>query len=143
MSLIIDPNEEAARKAHLIPNKTEEQLKQLALDAVDNKIFTDRHFPQGQQNMVPMVFMPIGLGLFKDWTKDEISRVGMIYEDLSKAGPRSVNGLPTFMSLQMINVTDFDKFAKYADEYMQLKDMFLKKKGETNDDTTSQGSSVG
>jgi hypothetical protein len=50
--------------------------------------------------------MPIALGAFSKWTEEEIKNVGLIYEHLNSAGPRSINGMPNFFSLQVLNQED-------------------------------------
>jgi hypothetical protein len=40
--------------------------------------------------------------------------VGMIYENMSEAGPRSINGYPMFMSCKLLNKTDTETVIKIA-----------------------------
>ncbi len=55
--------------------------------------------------------------------------IGMIYEELSKASPRACNGMPIFMSMNMLNVDDATKVWKYVEEIQK----FLKGFGEDNE----------
>ena len=90
----------------------EEDLKQLALDMHKGLIFTDTQI--GQPNMLAMVFMPLAfMSVDKKW----VDQVGLIYEYLDKAGPRSVNGMPTFMSMRIVPKTDLPLLIEYVKKY--------------------------
>lgn len=104
----------------MIPSKTEEELKQLAREIHAGHVFTDRHVQD--PNMLASVFM---IFMFLD---DERKRElmadppGMIYEHLSEAGPRSVNGLPSFLSVKMLNREDTDKVIGYVKKLQEASD---------------------
>ena len=83
-------------------SKTPEEIKKIAMDIHLNLIFTDRHVEN--PNDLGMVFMPLVFGL--PMTDEEVKEIGMIYEYMSKAGPRSVNGYPCFGSLAFLNHAD-------------------------------------
>jgi len=86
--------------------KNRSELRQLAMDIVNGHVFTSRHIRESRQDMMGMVFMPV---LFmtpeqqKEWEEAEIT---LIYEYLSKAGQRSINGYPIFMSCNSLDKTD-------------------------------------
>lgn len=80
-----------------------DQLFQLAQDFIAGKVYTDRHCPEG---MLGSVFLLLGLGAFAGATQEQLAQVGMIYEYLDKAGPRSVNGCPMFLSMRMLSAAD-------------------------------------
>lgn len=96
------------------PRKTEEEIKTLALDFHAGKVYTDRHL--SDPNAVMQVFMPIVMGGLKDVSEDDMMQIGLIYEYLEKADPRSVNGMPTFRSFQYLHKDDvsllFEKLKK-------------------------------
>lgn len=71
--------------------KTDSDLKKIAVDLYEGKIFTDRHI-QGSE--IQMVFMPIALGAFQNVSEEELKDLGLIYEYLDQAGPRSINNMP-------------------------------------------------
>lgn len=102
--------------------KTDDELKALAMDIVDGKVFTDQMLTSGVD--IPMVFMPIILGGLKELTEEEKKDVAMIYEYLDKAGPRSINGNPCFFSLRILFREDFEVMYKFAKEYEELKKNF-------------------
>lgn len=109
---------------HKIPDREEPFLRQLAVDIADNKIFTDWNI-KDHNNMTSMVFMPIALGAFAEWTEEEGKEIGMIYEYMDKAGPRSINGMPIFFSLSVINHADADKVASWVKELNEQKRVFV------------------
>ncbi len=67
---------------------TDQELKELAIDIFEGKVFTDRHIPEEEERGLLMVFMPLALGAGKDWTEDDYKSIGMFYEYMDQAGPR-------------------------------------------------------
>ena len=104
---------------------TEAELKQIAVDLYDGKIFSDRHFsgPEETKNLISVVFMPLGMGVFK--TKKQVANLGMVYEYLDKAGPRAINGFPMFISCRFLNKADAKKMFGFFEEYKKLKNSFM------------------
>ena len=96
-----------ALKPKSIPSLSEEALTQLAKDIATNLVFTSDHIRREEwDNILGMVFMSIVLGAFSDYTEEARKDIGMIYEYYDKAGPRSINGYPTFFSFRILNVKD-------------------------------------
>jgi len=104
-----------------VSSKTHEELKQIAMDLVDGKIFTDRSIDQTDSRLFASIFMPVMFGCFND---KDINTVGLVYEYLSEAGPRSINGYPIFMSLRMLNREDTQIMSEMAQKYDKLKTEF-------------------
>lgn len=104
-------------------SKTLEELKQIAMDIYDQKVFIDRYC---RPEEIGMVFMPIILGCFKDQDKEYLEDIGLIYEYYSEAGPRGINGKPTFTSLKLLSKGDTNIMFDYYNEYKELKDKFAK-----------------
>ena len=96
-------------------NKPIEELRTLAKDIHRGAVFTDRHILGDQPEMVGMVFMVLALMKSEQIKALAADPPEMIYEYLEKAGPRGVNGLPCFFSMQMINKHDFDLVFKMID----------------------------
>lgn len=95
-------------------SKTPEEIKSIAFALLNNSIFTDRHISQDEPHMLGSIFMPLALGAFKDLTEEEVQNIGLIYESLDKAGPRAINGYPSFFSFQYLDKTDSDKVFEMA-----------------------------
>ena len=83
---------------------TDDELKELAIGIHAGSIFTDRHLHD--QSALPMVFMPLVLGALKDKSVDDIKSIGLIYERIDAAGPRSINGYPCFTSMRLLDKPD-------------------------------------
>jgi hypothetical protein len=95
-----------------LPDRPDAELRQLALDINAGMAFTDRHCKDA--SALGMVFMPLALGAFAGLADGEIEKIGLIYEYYDKAGPRSVNGYPSFFSMQMLNRDDTEKVLEYG-----------------------------
>lgn len=107
--------------------RTEAELKQIAIDLFDGKIFCDQHIPPDSSlHTMPMVFMPIILGALDQYTGDR-KEIGMIFEYLDKAGPRSINGYPNFFSMQILTQAEWEIAHKYYEEYKEMKEKFQSK----------------
>jgi len=97
-----------------VVDRTEEQLNQLARDTVAEKIFWGSYIPEKgipekeAVQTIRMVFMPIA---FMDEPEpEELEKIGDFFEYMEKAGPRSVNGYPCFMSFNILSKHDFPLF---------------------------------
>ncbi len=104
----------------MTPRKTTEQIAQLAIDMQAGKVFTDRQVRN--KSDMPIVFMPL---LFADQDMlDDMKDVGIVYEYMDKAGPRSLNGMPIFMSFKMLHKDDLqilqDKYNLVEESHMKI-----------------------
>lgn len=107
-----------SNKKNKYVSKTEEELKKLATDIYSGLVFTDKHMKEGDSNP----FMVLNLMDHKD-VKELSEKCGCIYEYLSSAGPRSVNGRPSFLSFQLLDKAD----AKIMwDKYFKIKEVIEK-----------------
>lgn len=92
-----------------VDRMTVDELRKFVDGVASGQIFTDRHIPPGDTDMVGSVFMVVGLGAFAGWTKERIKSVGCVWEWWSEAGPRSINGLPIFYSARIMHVEDWKR----------------------------------
>lgn len=89
--------------------KTDKQIKELALDIWEGRVFCDRHikgFKDRDINTVAMVFTPLALftdAQLKDFLANDPS---MIYQYTSQAGPKSPMNVPVFRSFRFLNSHD-------------------------------------
>lgn len=103
--------------------RTNKDLKQIAIDMVDGKIFTDQQIRS--ENNIPMVFMPIMMGCFSKTPKRKLMNIGLVFEYLSEyTCPRSINGMPIFFSLKTLTKWEVSVVDKYIKEYRQVKEQF-------------------
>lgn len=92
-----------------LPRVSDEKLRQFVDDFVSNRIFTSAHLRDVEVDLLPMIFMPIALGCFAKVQPDTLKNIGVVYEYLDKAGPRSINGKPVFFSLNMLHIEDWKR----------------------------------
>jgi len=100
--------------------RTETEIKQLAKDIKNNLVFTDRHIREGDlENMLPSIFMVLLLMDDETSKKLQDDKPYLFYEYYDKASPRSINGYPSFFSLQYLDKEDtiqcFDILKKLED----------------------------
>jgi hypothetical protein len=98
--------------------KSEEELKQLAADILARRIFTSGMIQAPQD--IPLVFTSF-LRLNKLERKElkqkmKTGEAALFYEYLSRAGATSVNGMPTFSSVQTLAKLEVREVQKHIDE---------------------------
>lgn len=85
-------------------------LKQFVDDFMKDKLFTDKHLRE--VNEIRTVFMSIGLGVFSDRARHELSNIGVMYQRLSLSTGMSINGLPSFFNFELLNKADWERCMK-------------------------------
>lgn len=85
----------------------EKELREFVNMYLAGAVFTDRNIRD--QNMLTMVFMPLALGALAGWTRADLNQVGCFWAEMKDAGPRSINGMPCFFSVRMMNRSDADR----------------------------------
>jgi hypothetical protein len=105
----------------------DKELKQLAIDISEGKVFGTFHMNEHQMSNMSCVFMP--LVFMKEEQRQELidKKVAHFYEYIDQAGPRSVNGMPCFFSMRNISQDDWSKVVKYIKEYESRVKTFLDK----------------
>ena len=88
--------------------KTEQELEQLAQDWVAGRIFTslDIDLTRESVDMVRAIFMPFAFLSAESMLKLKEQNVVFFYEYMDKAGSRSVNGYPIFVSMKYLSEDD-------------------------------------
>lgn len=113
--------------------KSNEEIKKLAVDIAEGKVFTSAQIENVED--YPMIFLPLILGALKDKSKEDLQKIGLMYEYIDKAMPRSINGYPIFSSFNLLSQEEFKILNAYYVDYIKLKDEFLKDpKGGTDSD---------
>ncbi len=108
------------------PARDNKELKKIAMDLVDGKIFTDRHFRQGEaERMAQLVFMPLALMDEQQVPLFMAEQPHLIYEYYDKAGPRAVNGYPIFFSMQWLRKDETFIMFKHYDKLAEIKKAFM------------------
>jgi len=101
---------------------TEEKVKELARDLYADKIFGSWMLPESQMDMLFMVFMV--LIFMDDIQKKKMKRDNtfFFYEYYDKAGPRGINGMPSFMSCHILSGDDVKRIITKRNEIAALID---------------------
>jgi len=93
--------------------RSEEELKQLAKDVVEGRVVTSDNIPPPD---VIAAFPLLAL-----LSEDSLKKISMVFEYIEKAGPRAVNGLPSFLTFQYLTKEEYEIFKKYLKEYEKRK----------------------
>lgn len=135
----------ASEKYKPVESMSDENLKDIAKGIYNHEIFTDRHCRPSDITRVFMVLSFMGpTHPSNDDTSDgkrdnaifdlverdieskyyeaRVKTIGMIYEYLDKRGPTSINGLPIFMSLRLLNIEDAAKVWEYYEKYKLIRE---------------------
>jgi hypothetical protein len=101
---------------------TEEELKGIAKDIWAGKIFSTWNITN--QDEYPLVFLPLVFldkKTITEWKKKEVS---FIFEYMDKAGPRSINGMPSFFSCKCLTKTETAKMFEHYKKFKEMADKF-------------------
>lgn len=112
------------KKIFNISRKKEETLKQLAIDIVENKVFTDRNLNEKEYDKLFLIFIPL-MFLQKEDKLNWKEELGMFYEYYDKAYNRNINGNPIFYSMQLFHIKDLDLLQIFIDNYVIFKNTFI------------------
>lgn len=99
------------------------ELKKLALDIYKGQVFGTWQIRNPKD--VGMVFMCAALMDKKMANKLEVENIVHFCEYLHKAGPRSINGMPTFFSMQIISKSEWDLLVPMIKELQKLEEVFV------------------
>jgi hypothetical protein len=97
------------KEALNLPKLTDDKLREFVDDFVSGRIFTSAHLSNNEIGLLPMIFMPLSLGVFANVRPDTLDQIGCMWEYLHKASPRSINGKPMFISFSMLHVDDWER----------------------------------
>lgn len=100
-------------------DKTDEELKEIAKDLWAGRIFSDRHITDAPE-MLKCVFLSLAFASRKDVEKMKKREVSFIYEYMDRAGPRAINGMPTFFSCRMLTKSETNKMFEYYGKFKEL-----------------------
>jgi hypothetical protein len=92
--------------------RSDEELKQIAQDWVMNVIFTSDQV-RGQVEL-KLVFMPLVFieQAEAEWMQE--NKITLFYASMSDALPRSIDGMPVFLTMRGLNQDDHKKMIELA-----------------------------
>lgn len=94
------------------PRLEAEEIKNLARRIVQNEIY----IPHSEEAMECSFGAMLKL---MDWTDYDTSKIGLIYEEIHKAGPMAVNGFPMFLSMRLIHCDDTPELFEHVTRMME------------------------
>jgi len=103
--------------------KTDKELKEIAMAIRAGTIFTDRNIKPEDQYLAGSIFIPLLLMDEKGRKELVDSKPGMIYQYMSEAGPRSVNGYPCFFNMRILSQEEMEKVLDY---FKKIEEVFEK-----------------
>ena len=104
--------------------RTEQELKQLAIDIIEGKVFGTWNLKHPED--VGSIFMGM-IFLDSEQKKKLVSdNIVHFYEYLDKAGPLSVNGMPTFFNMHLLAEEEVDILQSLIEQFRKQKEVFLK-----------------
>jgi len=106
--------------------RSDDELRQLAVDLFDQKVFCDRFIMNCTGTDLMMVFLPLALGAFEGMSEAEVEDINFFYEYYSEALPSSINGRPIFSSVNFLTKPETITMFKFYDEYRDMKTKFIK-----------------
>lgn len=104
---------------------TEPELRKLALDIVEGKVFGSWMIPEADQDrLLPVVFMPLSLRPVVTQKLLEESQAASLYEYYDK-GKMGINGYPNFMSCCFLTKEEVDQIGPMVKQLQTMRLEFL------------------
>ena len=105
--------------------KSVAELKQLALDVVEGRVFGSWSVPEDEVRMLMSIFLPLAL-CEKEHLKDLVDQnITGFYEYLDKSNSMAVNGYPTFMTVKMLNSADLGRLYPMIEQLIKQRREFM------------------
>ena len=103
-----------------------EELKKLAIDIVEGRVFGTWNISSEEKNLIPMIFLPLNFIDERQFRRLKSRKIVHAYEHLDRAGPRTVNGYPIFFSCKFLTRKDWKRVVRYIRRYKRMRERFLK-----------------
>jgi hypothetical protein len=102
------------------------ELKKIAMDIVNGRIFCSLSIPEHDADVLPLVFMPLALTgpEYGKWCVD--NQIHVLYEYMGKRLKMGVNGYPIFPSMRVLSRGDAERMAAFMRLYTEASAQFLK-----------------
>jgi hypothetical protein len=138
---------ETLTKSHYHSERTDDELKTIAKDLYNQKIFSSSNIPQHSTHLINSIFMVLMFlspkvtwednsrmnklihiylaHLEEDYAKRYdtfINDIGFLYEYLDEAGPMGINGFPMFYSCGILSKKDTERMWEFYEKYKELQE---------------------
>lgn len=101
---------------------TDEELKQLALDVVENRVFGSWMIPENEQeDTLPIVFMPLAFGAAGHLDENVCS----LYEYVSTTKRFTSKNYPVFMTMRTLSKVEVEKLSPMIERLRDMRKLFL------------------
>lgn len=88
-----------------VPRMSDDELRSFVVEYCNGHIFTSANVAETE--LLGLVFKPLAFGAFQKSSPEYIEEIGVLWERLPAAGPRAVNGMPTFFSMHIMHKDDW------------------------------------
>lgn len=105
-----------------IEDLTAEKSSELAKDIVAGRVFCSFMLRSHELDCFSMVFLPVALGAFAEYDREELKKIGFMYGYYEDSMPRSINGLPCFSKVLCVNTTTADIVLAKVKKLQELMD---------------------
>lgn len=99
---------EASTPVELTERMTPKEITDMGVALWKNEIFCDVFLPPGSENLVGSVFMPLMFINREHLSAHIEAGFHHVWEFISAAAPRSINGYPSFFSMNFIHFEDLE-----------------------------------
>lgn len=107
-----ETQEEERKFPEEVVRMSKEDMAKFIREFRSGQIFSSAHLPEHDDRLIPMVFLVLTLGALYGAPDSYINSIGLIWEYLKQAGPRSINGYPQFFSCRLVHKEDWEKIRK-------------------------------
>lgn len=105
--------------------RTDEELRKIALDLKNLKLFTSLFIEKNESHLLPSIFMPI-LFMKNDVRQKLIDEKASLFEYYSKSTGMAINGHPTFTSFFWLPDSEVKIVLNYYKDLSNDEEKFLK-----------------
>lgn len=103
--------------------KSDGILRKLAHDIEEGRVFTSNHIQNKKD--ISIVFMPLTMLNSVEFKRIKKMKPVFLYEEMSRALPMGVNGMPIFFSFNFLNQADYDQLTIYIKKYRESIKKFI------------------
>lgn len=106
-----------------VPRMSDEDLKRFVLGYCDGRVFTIHDLRLDDPHLLRCVFLPLAFSNLSDHY--DVEQVGTVWEWRQDAGPRAINGYPTFISLRVMHRDDWDRARQAIARELERRDALV------------------
>lgn len=115
--------------------KTNAELRELAQGIAEGRVFTDWHLHTDTEiDLLQIIFMPLALMSEDQFESFKAKEPYLLYEYMSAALPRGINGYPVFTSIQYLTKQETEIMSDYLRKYQDMKKAFNEEQDSAVDD---------